>query len=93
VSPNPTVLAVANSRNCGVWTDHAVLIEQGELALNFQHPLDHEHHVGTAGIVFVEGQAQPDAGSPKARMPFAKFGDLLPLLQNDCVFADRDRYG
>ena len=35
---------------------HPVLVEQGQLAVGFQHPLDHEHHVGAAGIVFVEHQ-------------------------------------
>jgi len=33
-----------------------VLVEQRQAAGDFQHALDHEHHVGTAGVVFVEHQ-------------------------------------
>jgi len=37
-------------------TDHPVLIEQGELAVDLEHALDDEHHVRPAGVVFVEHQ-------------------------------------
>ena len=30
------------------------LIEQGHLAFDFKNPLDHEHHIRAARIVFVE---------------------------------------
>ncbi len=36
--------------------DDAVLVEQREPARHFQHALDDEHHIGTAGVIFVEAQ-------------------------------------
>ena len=67
--------------------DHAVLIEQRELALHLQHALDHEHHVGAAGVVFVEHQRHRMLDRP-GQNPFAEFGDLLAFLQHDRVLAD-----
>ena len=68
--------------------DHLVLVEQGQLALNFQHALDHEHHVGTAGIIFVEHQRHGTLQRP-GQQAFAEFGHLLAVLQHDGVLADQ----
>src|SRR3546814_4038880 len=40
----------------GIGPDHPVLVEQRHLAVGFQRALDHEHHVGAAGVIFVEHQ-------------------------------------
>jgi len=56
VSPNPTVLAVANSRNAGcgritrLWSSSVRRPDDSSTALY------HEHHVGTPRVVFVEHQ-------------------------------------
>src|SRR3546814_3982225 len=39
-------------------SDLAVLVEQGQLALGLQHPLDHEHHVGAPRVIFVKDQCR-----------------------------------
>src|SRR6516164_5326421 len=68
--------------------DHSVLIEQGELALDFEHPLDDEHNVRPAGVVFIK--AQPDRMLQRPRQEtFAEFGDLLVVTQHDRVLADK----
>ena len=36
--------------------DDAALVEQGQATRRLKHALDHEHHVGAAGIVLVEAQ-------------------------------------
>jgi hypothetical protein len=38
----------------GVGPDHAVLVEERQLAVGFQHALDDEHHVRASGIIFVK---------------------------------------
>ncbi len=68
--------------------DHPVLIKQGQLALRLQHPLDDEHHVRTAGVVFVEHQRHGPLQAP-GQHALAKFGDLLAVLQDDGVLADQ----
>ncbi len=67
--------------------DHAVLVQQGQLAGAFQNALDHEHHVRTAGIVFVEGDRHRALKGP-GQDAFTEFGDLLAFLQDDGVLAD-----
>ena len=71
MSPSPTVLAVANSRKAG----------------GFQHALDHEHHVRTAGIVLVEHQRDVVLVGP-GQDAVPELGDLLAILQHDRVLAD-----
>ena len=58
------------------------------LPQDLQHPLDHEHHVRTAGVVFVEHQGDMGAAGP-GQNPFTEFGDLLAVLQHDGVLADQ----
>ena len=57
-----------------------------ELSLHFQHALDDEHHVGPAGVILVETQAYGMLNGP-GQNAFAELGDLLALLQHDCVLA------
>ena len=87
MSPSPTVFAVENSRNAGMRPDHPVLVEQGQLALDLEHALDHEHHVGPAGVVFVEAQRHRMLQRP-GQDALAEFGDLLVVAQHDRVLAD-----
>ena len=68
--------------------DHLVLVEQRELARSFQHALDHEHHVGTAGVVFVEAERDVVLQRP-GQDAFAELGDLLIVLDDDGVLADQ----
>ena len=86
VSPRPIVLVVENRRNAGL-ADHAVLVEQREVPVRFQHALDHEHHVGTPGIVFVEADRHWLLQRPR-QDAFAELGHLLAVLEHDRVLAD-----
>ena len=65
-----------------------VLVEQGELALNFEHALDDEHHVRAAGVVFVEHKRDRALQAPWQET-FAEFGHLLAVLQDDRILADQ----
>ena len=67
--------------------DHAVLVEQRQAAGDFQHALDHEHHVRTAGVIFVEHQRDIVLHRPR-QDAVAEFGDLLAVLDHDRVLAD-----
>ena len=68
--------------------DHLVLVQKRQLALGLQHALDHEHHVGAAGVVFVE-----DDGGRVAQRPgqdaLVKHRDLLAVDQLDRILADQ----
>ena len=66
---------------------HPVLIEQGQLAFDLEHALDHEHHVRAAGIVFVEAQRHRVLQRP-GQEALAEFGHLLVVAQHDRVLAD-----
>ena len=88
MSPSPTVFAVENSRKRRMRPDHAVLVEQGQLALDLEHALDHEHHVRPAGVVFVEAQRHRVLQRP-GQDALAEFGDLLVVAQHDRVLADQ----
>ena len=72
----------------GVRADHPVLVEQGQLALGLEHALDDEHHVGPAGIIFVEHQSGRRLQRP-GQQPLAELGDLLAVAQHDRVAADQ----
>ena len=72
----------------GVGPDHPVLVEKGQLAFRFQDPLDHEHHVGATGVIFVEHQSGWCLQSP-GQKAFAKFGDLLAVLQDNGIASDQ----
>jgi len=71
----------------GIGPDHAILIEQGELALRLEYPLDHEHHVGAAGVIFVEDERDRVLQRPWQEA-FAELGHLLTFAQDDRVAAD-----
>jgi hypothetical protein len=68
--------------------DDLVLVEQGQLAVDLQHALDHEHHVGAAGVVFVEHQGRRVLQRP-GQDAFAELGHLLAIAQHDRVLADQ----
>ncbi|KAH2808728.1 hypothetical protein KXV85_005855, partial [Aspergillus fumigatus] len=67
--------------------DHLVLVEQRQAARDFQHALDHEHHVRAAGVVFVEHQRDIVLQRP-GQNAVTEFGDLLAVADNDGVLAD-----
>src|SRR3546814_13511049 len=67
-------------------SDDAVLVEQGQLALRFQDALDHEHYVGEPRVIFVEDQGRGGLQRP-GKPTFSKFGDLLPVPEDDRVAA------
>ena len=82
------MLAVANRRNAGMRLDHLVLVEQRQAAGDFQHALDHEHHVRAAGVVFVEAERDVVLERPR-QDAVTEFGDLLVVLDDDGVLADQ----
>ena len=67
--------------------DHLVLVEQRQPAGRFQHALDHEHHVGAAGVVFVEAQRDIVLQRPRQNA-VAEFGDLHAVADHDRILAD-----
>ena len=71
-----------------VRADDPALVEQGELALHFEHALDDEHHIRAARVIFVEHQGAGMLQRP-GEDALAEFGDLLAILQHDGVLADQ----
>ena len=86
--PRPTVFAVANRRKKRVRREHAVLVHQGELAVALEHALDDEHHVGAAGVVFVEDQRHRPLQRP-GHDAFLELGDLQAVAHDHDVLADQ----
>ena len=68
--------------------DHLVLVEQRQAAGDLQHALDHEHHVGAAGVVFVEHQRDVVLQRPR-QDAVAEFRDLLAVPDDDGILADQ----
>ena len=68
-------------------TNDPILIQQGQLSLHLQHSLDHEHHIRTTRIIFVEGKTHRMLDCPWQNA-FAEFRDLFSVLQHDRVLAD-----
>jgi hypothetical protein len=71
-----------------VRADHLVLVEQGQLAVDLEHALDHEHDVGAAGIIFVEHQSRRVLQRPR-QDALAELGHLLAVAQHDRILADQ----
>ena len=59
--------------------DDFVLVQQGQFAVNFQHPLDHEHYVGATGIIFVKHDCGVGAQGPRQNA-FLEFSDLFAVF-------------
>jgi len=68
--------------------DHLVLVEQRQPARNLEHALDHEHHVGTTGVILVEHQRDIVLERPR-QDAVAEFGDLLAVLDDNGILADQ----
>ena len=64
--------------------DHPVGVEQGQLAIHLQYPLDDEHHIGAPGIIFVKYDGDRILQRPW-QDAFTEFGDLLAITQNNRV--------
>ena len=67
--------------------NHLVTVQQGQLAINFQHPLNHEHHIGTASIIFVKYKRHWILQCP-GQNTLAKFGNLLAITKHNRIFTD-----
>ncbi len=70
-----------------VRTNDFVLVEEGELAGDFQDALDHEHDVGAAGVIFVETECDIVLQCPR-QDAVTEFRDLLTVLEDDRILAD-----
>ena len=70
--------------------DHPVLVEQRETPFQFQHPLDHEHHVRAPGVVLIEDQRSRGLDRPR-QQSLAKLGHLPAVAQHDRVAPDQVR--
>jgi len=68
--------------------DDTALVEQGQPSGGFQHPLNHEHHVGTARIVFVETQGDVVLVGPRQNA-VAELGHLQAVADDDGILADQ----
>ena len=88
----PRQVAQPHGVGCGeqaeraVRMDHAVLVHQRELAVALEDALDHEHHVGAAGVVLVEDQRHRALQRPR-HDAFLELGDLLAVAQHDRILA------
>ncbi|OIQ68735.1 hypothetical protein GALL_496670 [mine drainage metagenome] len=69
-----------------MWLDCLVLVEQRQAPGDLQYALDHEHHVGPAGVVFVEHQRDVVLQGPRQNA-IAEFGDLLAIPDHDGILA------
>ena len=67
--------------------DHPALIEKGEPARHFENPLNDEHHIGAAGIIFVEAQRNIVLQRPWQNA-VAKLGHLQSILDDYRILAD-----
>src|SRR5579863_4587494 len=86
-------VAEADRFGCGeeaerrMGTNNTALIEQRQTARDFEHALNDEHHVGPAGVIFIEAQSDVVLDR-QGQDAVAKFGDLLAVLQDNGVLAD-----
>ena len=71
----------------GMGAQHLVLVEQGELAVGFQHTLNHEHHIRAASVVFVKHKCAGVLQRP-GQQAFAELGHLSAVTQDDGILAD-----
>src|SRR5919106_118979 len=67
---------------------HPVLVQQRQLALDLEDPLDHEHHVRPAGVVLVEHEGHRVLQRP-GQHALAILGHLFAVAQDDGVLADQ----
>ena len=82
------MLAVANRRNAGCGLITLFWSSSVSRPDEFEHALDHEHHVRTAGVVFVEAQRDIVLQRP-GQNAVAEFGDLHAVADHDGVLADQ----
>ena len=82
------MFAVAKRRKHGLGVMISFLVEKRQLAVMFQHALDHEHHVGPARVVFVEDDGHGVAQRP-GQDALVELGHLLAVAQLDRVLADQ----
>jgi hypothetical protein len=87
VSPEANGVGGRKQAEGRVRTDDAALVEQGQAARGFQHALDDEHHVRTAGIVLVENERDIVLVGP-GQDAVLEFGDLQTVLDDDRILAD-----
>ncbi len=88
MSPSPMVLVVENRRKFGLARITRFWSSRVSLPDCFQHALDHEHHIRSAGVVLVEHQGDRPLQRP-GQHAFAKLGHLFAVAQHDGVLADQ----
>ena len=71
-----------------VWSNYAVLVEQRQPSVFFQHSLDNEHDVGATGIELIEDQRDGVLQRPWQHA-FDELGDLGTVSNHDRVAADQ----
>ena len=71
-----------------VWGDHLVLVQQGQLAVHFQHALDHKHNVSTASVILIKHDGGRVAESP-GQDSFLEICHLFSIFEFDGVFTDQ----
>ena len=87
MSPSPDRVGGREQAEGRMRPDDPALIEQSETARRFQHALDDEHHVRTAGVILVEAQRDIVLVGP-GQDAVPELGDLHALLHHDGVLAD-----
>ena len=65
----------------------APLVEKGQTPRHFEHALDDEHHIGPAGVIFVEAKRDVVLQRPWQHA-VAELRHLLAVLQHDRILAD-----
>ena len=68
--------------------DYPVLVDQGQFAVDLEHPVDHEHHVRPPDVILVEHQRRRRLQGP-GQDPLAVLGHLLAVAQHDGVLAQQ----
>ena len=68
--------------------DDFVLVKQGKAALRLQNPLDDEHHIWAARIIFIKCQSHRILQRPR-QQSFAELSDLFTVFEDNRVFTDQ----
>ena len=64
--------------------DDPVLVEHGQARVGFQQALDDEHHIGSAGIVFIKHQRAGVLHGPR-QQAFAELRHLPAVTYDNCI--------
>ena len=84
----PDGIGCGKETEAWIRVDHPVGIQKGQLAIDFQNPLDNKHHIGTASVIFVKYNGNRILQGP-GQNTFAEFRNLLAITQHNGVLADQ----